>query len=167
MTVKPPEAYLLTASQIAGSEEFPLSHPLNPKSEVYLRRLGETVALQRTVVTMARVPPGKGSFIYHAHKGDEEWLYIISGRGRAGIGDETFEVGPGDFMAFPIPSIGHDLKNPYDEDFVYLMGGERGRIEVAEFPTVGKHIIFAADAIYLADSDKLRRMSFEDWVKKE
>ena len=30
--------------------------PLNSKSEVHLRRLGETVGLQRTVVTMARVP---------------------------------------------------------------------------------------------------------------
>jgi len=103
MSSKPPEAHLLTAAQIAGSDESPLSHPLNPRSEVYLRRLGETVGLQRVVVTMARVPPGKESFIYHAHKGDEEWLYIVSGRGRAEIGDKTFEVGPGDFMAFPTP----------------------------------------------------------------
>ena len=46
------------------------------------------------------------------------------------------------------------------------MGGERGRVDVGEFPTVGKHIIFAADGIYLTDSDKLRHMSFADWVKK-
>jgi uncharacterized cupin superfamily protein len=124
MSARPPEAHLLTASQIAGAPEFPLSHPLNPKSEVYLRRLGETVGLQRTAVTMARVPPGKESFIYHAHKGDEERLYVVAGRGRAEIGD------------------------------------------VAEFPTVGKHFIFAADGIDTADSDKLKHMSFEDWVKK-
>jgi len=166
MSAKPPEAHLLTAAQIAGSEEFPLSHPLNPKSEVYLRRLGEKIGLQRAIVTMARVPPGKESFIYHAHKGDEEWLYIVAGRGQAEIGDKTFDVGPGDFMAFPTPSIGHHLKNPYEADLVYLMGGERGRVDVGEFPTVGKHIIFAADGIYLADSDKLRHMSFADWVKK-
>jgi hypothetical protein len=58
------------------------------------------------------------------------------------------------------------LKNPYDADLVYLMGGERGRVDVGEFPTVGKHIIFAADGIYVADSDKLKRMGFEEWVKK-
>ena len=103
MSSKPPEAHLLTAAQIAGREAFPLSHPLNPQSEVYLRRLGETVGLQRVVVTMARVPPGKESFIYHAHKGDEELLFIVTGRGCAEIGDKTFEVGPGDFMAFPTP----------------------------------------------------------------
>lgn len=166
MTTKLPEDHLLTAAQIAAAEEFSMAHPLNPKSSVHLRRLGEAVGLQRAIVTMARVPPGKESFIYHAHKGDEEWLYIISGRGRAEIGDKTFEVGPGDFMAFPVPSVGHYLTNPFDEDLVYLMGGERGRVEVAEFPTVGKHVIFAADGIYLADSDKLKRLSFDDWVKK-
>ena len=35
------------------------------------------------------------------------------------------EVGPGDFMGFPTPSLGHHLRNPFDEDLVYLMGGER------------------------------------------
>jgi uncharacterized cupin superfamily protein len=166
MSVKPPEAHLLAAAQIAATTEFAIAHPLNPKSEVHLRRLGETVGLQRVIVTMARVPPGKESFAYHAHKGDEEWLYIVSGRGRAEIGDRTFEVGPGDFMAFPTPSIGHHLTNPYDADLVYLMGGERGRVDVGEFPKLGKHMIFTADGVYLADSDKLRHMSFEEWVKK-
>jgi uncharacterized cupin superfamily protein len=166
MTAKPPEAHLLTAAQIAAAAESALAHPLNPKSEVYLRRLGETVGLQRAIVTMARVPPGKESFAYHAHKGDEEWIYIVSGRGRAEIGDKTFEVGPGDFMAFPTPSIGHHLTNPYDADLVYLTGGERGRVDVGEFPTLGKHMIFTADGVYLADSDKLKRMSFEEWAKK-
>jgi uncharacterized cupin superfamily protein len=166
VSVKPPEAHLLSAAQIAAAEQFAISHPLNPNSEVHLRRLGETVGLQRVIVTMARIPPGKESFAYHAHKGDEEWLYIVSGRGRAEIGDKTFEVGPGDFMAFPTPSIGHHLTNPYGEDLVYLMGGERGRVDVGEFPKLGKHMIFAPDGVYLVDSDKLKRMSFEDWVKK-
>ncbi len=166
MSVKPPEAHLLTAAQIAATAEFAIAHPLNPKSEVHLRRLGETVGLQRAIVTMTRVPPGKESFAYHAHKGDEEWIYIVSGRGRAEIGDKTFEVGPGDFMAFPTPSIGHHLTNPYDADLVYLMGGERGRVDVGEFPKLGKHMIFTADGVYLADSDKLRHMSFEEWAKK-
>src|SRR5262247_1723642 len=166
MNDKTPDSHLATAAQIRAEPEVPIAHPLNPKSEVYLRRLSVKVGLQREQVYLSRIPPGKESFIYHAHKGDEEWLYILSGRGRALIGDKTFEVGPGDFMGFPTPSIGHHLKNPYDADLVYLMGGERGRVDVGEFPTVGKHMIFTADGIYMADSDKLRHMSFTDWVKK-
>ncbi len=167
MNGKTPEAHLLTAAQILAIEEAALSHPLNARSEVHLRRLGETVGLQRAIVTLARVPPGKESFAYHAHKGDEEWLYILSGRGRAEIGDKIFEVGPGDFMAFPTPSIGHHLLNPYGEDLVYLMGGERGRVDVGSFPKHGKHMIFAADGVLMVDSDKLQPMSFEQWLLKK
>lgn len=112
-------------------------------------------------------PPGKESFIFHAHTSDEEFLYILSGRGKALIGDETFEVGPGDFMAFPTPSIGHHLTNPYDEDLVYLMAGEHGRVELTEFPKSGKHGIFTADgAIYFVDSAALKRIGPEDYIKK-
>ena len=166
MNDKTPDSHLATAAQIQAEPEVPIAHPLNPKSEVYLHRLSAKIGLQREQVYLSRIPPGKESFAYHAHKGDEEWLYILSGRGRAAIGDKTFEVGPGDFMGFPAPGPAHHMTNPYTEDLVYLMGGERGRVEVGEFPTVGKHIIFAADGIYLADSDKLKRMGFEEWVKK-
>jgi uncharacterized cupin superfamily protein len=166
MNDKTPESHLFTAAQIRTEPEAPIAHPLNPKSEVYLRRLSARVGLGRAHVYLSRVPPGQESFAYHAHKGDEEWIYILSGRGRAEIGDKVFEVGPGDFMGFPTPSVGHHLTNPYDEDLVYLMGGERGRTEVAEFAKAGKHAIFGADAMYFVDSDKLQRFSFEDFFKK-
>jgi uncharacterized protein YajQ (UPF0234 family)/uncharacterized cupin superfamily protein len=162
-----PAEHLLTAAQIAKAEEAAIGHPLNPNSDVYLRRLGATVGRKRVVVTLARVPPDNESFIYHAHKGDEEWVYIPSGRSRAEIGDQAFEVAAGDFIAFPVPSVSHCLTNLYEEDLVYLMGGERAHVEVAEFPNVGKHIILAADGVYLADSDKLRPMSFGQWLHKQ
>jgi len=31
----------------------------------------------------------------------------------------------GDFMGFPAPSVGHHLRNPFDADLIYLMGGDR------------------------------------------
>ena len=39
-------------------------------------------------------------------------------RGIAEIGDETFEVGPGDAMLFTAPSVGHHLRNPFEVDLV-------------------------------------------------
>ncbi|HEY7688286.1 MAG TPA: cupin domain-containing protein [Dongiaceae bacterium] len=166
MNDKTPDSHLATAAQIKAEPEVPIAHPLNPNSEVYLRRLSVKVGLQREQVYLSRIPAGKESFAYHAHKGDEEWLFILSGRGRAVIGDKTFEVGPGDFMGFPTPSIGHHLMNPYDEDLVYLMGGERGRTDIVAFPKVGKVGLFSADGIYFVDDDKLEPTSFEAFVKK-
>jgi uncharacterized cupin superfamily protein len=51
------------------------------------------------------------------------------------------EVGPGDFMAFPTSSVPHHLKNPSDQDLVYLMGGENRKFEVADFPRLGKRMV--------------------------
>jgi hypothetical protein len=75
---------LLKASDINSMDAFEFHHPLNPNSEIYLRFLERAVGLKRIGVTIARVPPGKESFIYHAHHNEEEWVYILSGRGRGG-----------------------------------------------------------------------------------
>jgi uncharacterized cupin superfamily protein len=29
------------------------------------------------------VPPGKESFVYYSHQREEEWIYVLSGRGIA------------------------------------------------------------------------------------
>ncbi|MGH9891065.1 MAG: cupin domain-containing protein [bacterium] len=58
------------------------------------------------------VPGGKESFTYHSHHREEEWIYILSGQAIAEIDGAEYEVGPGDFMAFPTPSVAHHLRNP-------------------------------------------------------
>jgi uncharacterized cupin superfamily protein len=117
------------------------SHPLNPKSEVHMRSLGDAVGLERLGVHLMRIAPGKESFVFHMHHTEEEFIYVLSGRGIAEIGDEEHEVGPGDFMGFPTPSVGHHLKNPFTEDLVYLAGGERRVAEIADFPRIDKRLV--------------------------
>lgn len=107
-------------------------------------------------VTIARVPPGKESFIYHAHQNEEEWVYILSGRGIAEIGDREYEVEPGDFMGFGLPQQPHHLRNPFDEDLVYLIGGEAGRLDIAIFPRMGKRVIRDDESAYIFDESELQ-----------
>jgi uncharacterized cupin superfamily protein len=163
MADDPPKKCLLKTAEIETTREMRLSHPLNLNSEVHLRPLSDLAGLRRVRLTLGRIAPGKESFAYHAHEADEEFVYILSGRGRAEVGDETFEVGPGDFMGFATPSVGHHLTNPYDEDLVYLMGGERSRVEVGSFPRAGKRIIFSASGIFQVDEKDLRPMRLEEW----
>ena len=154
MTDKP-EA-LLRASEIAETKEIKAQHPLNPNSEVYIRTMSEAVGMSRVGVHLARVPPGKESLAYHTHHYEEEFLYILSGRGIADIDGREFEVGPGDFLGFKVPSVGHNLRNPFDEDLVYMMGGERRDFEVADFPRLQKRLIRdreKAVIVHVADLD--------------
>ena len=166
MSDTPKAKPLLTKADISAIPEFHLSHPWNANSDIYLKSLSAIAGLTRTALTLARVPPGKESFLYHSHERDEEFVYILSGRGRAEIGEETFEVGPGDFMGFPAPGgPAHHLTNPFDEDLVYLMGGERSGFDIGHFPREGKKIIFHGDdSIHAVEDSALTRMGMEQWV---
>jgi uncharacterized cupin superfamily protein len=147
-----PEANgLLLRSNEIRAQELSVSHPWNPKSAIVGMMLARTVGLRRTGVTFARLATGKESFVYHSHHREEEWLYIISGRGIAEIDGQEYEVGAGDFMGFPTPSVAHHLRNPYVEELVYLMGGENLDFEVADFPKLGKRMVRRSTGIEIYD----------------
>ena len=119
---------------------------LNPNSEFIGAGLSRMAGMSRAHVTLARLPAGKDSFAYHAHMMEEEWVYILSGRGIAEIDGASHAVGPGDFMGFPTPSVPHLLKNPFEEELVYLMGGEDKPLDVLDYPTLGKRYLLVGSA---------------------
>jgi len=147
------------AKSLVRANEYPVdqygSHPLNENSAICLNPLSGLTGLERIVVMHGRVPPGKESFVYHSHEHEEEFLYILAGRGIAEIGDEEYEVGPGDFMGFPTPSVGHHLRNPFDQDLVYLMGGEHRDAEVCDFPRQRKRLFRSSTTGSIVDYDDI------------
>jgi uncharacterized cupin superfamily protein len=147
--------YVVRAEEMdEGASAF--SHPWNPNSEMYGIRLGALVGLARTGVNRVRVPPGKESFIYHSHHREEEWIFVVSGRAVAEIDGEEYEVSSGDFMGFPTPGVAHHLRNPYDEDLVYLVGGESHEVEVADFPRLGKRMLRLGQDVEIYDVSDAR-----------
>jgi len=147
--------FIIRADEIAGRARA-FSHPWNPNSEIVGTRLGALVGLSRTAVNWASVPAGKESFIYHSHYREEEWIYIISGRGVAEIDGEEFEVAAGDFMGFPTPGVAHHLSNPSDEDLIYLVGGENLDVEIADFPRLGRRMIRRGQEVEIYDVSDAR-----------
>jgi uncharacterized cupin superfamily protein len=117
------------------------SHPWNPASQVTGAQLGRLAGLVRTGVNIARLAPGKESFAYHAHHTEEEWIYVLSGIGTAFIDGNEYQLEAGDFVAFPTPSVPHNMANRSREELVYLMGGESHRNEVADFPLLDRRMV--------------------------
>jgi uncharacterized cupin superfamily protein len=152
---------LISADAIKQLQEQSFSHPLNPNSEIKGVFLGQAVGLQRIGINLAYIPPGKESFIYHSHQLEEEFIYILSGRGMAEIDGEEFEVSAGDFMGFPTPSVAHHLRNPFDENLVYLMGGEHCKVEIADFPHVKKRMFRNENEVQIVDWDNLKSFGSE------
>jgi uncharacterized cupin superfamily protein len=150
-----PQSHLLKATDITNQPAFEFHHPLNPNSEVHLRSLSRATGLNRVAVSLARIPAGKESFIYHAHSNEEEWLYILSGRGIAEIGETEQEVGPGDFLGFGQPQAPHHLRNPFDQELVYLVGGEVVSVDIGTFPRHGKRVVREGDQAYIVEDTAL------------
>ena len=79
------------------------------------------------------------SYVYHSHRAEDE-------------------VGAGDFMGFPTPSVAHHLRNPFDEDLVYLCGGEIRDLEVAEYPRNQLVLIRRGDEAHVVPSSAVRKI---------
>jgi uncharacterized cupin superfamily protein len=129
---------LLKAAALARTKKQRRVHPLNPKGVRHGISLGDAVGMQHIGVHLVRVAQGDETTEYHTHYCDEEFLYILSGRGIAEIDDKKFEVGPGDFMGFVAQSVPHTMSNPFKDDLVYLMGGTRKPFDVSEYPRIRK-----------------------------
>lgn len=111
-------------------------HPQNPRSEVGLTWMSRP-ALTRVSVGVAAVPAGRESFVKHLHRHDEEWMYVLSGRGVATLGEREEPIEPGDFLGFPAGEPAHNVRATGDAELVYLQGGDawsRSTIEIADFP---------------------------------
>ncbi len=132
--------HLLKATDVEQMQETVKVHPLNSQAVRNIKSLSDAVGMNHLGIHLVRVEPGKETTQFHFHHQEEEFIYIISGRGIAEIGDEQFEVEPGDFMGFTAPSLPHCLKNPFDEDLVYLMGGERRSFDVCDYPRIKKRL---------------------------
>ncbi len=113
-------------------------HFLNPGAIRYTRSLGDASGLQTIGVHLVRLKQGDESTEYHFHHQDEEWVYILSGKGIAEIGSKKYKIGAGDFMGFVAASQPHAMTNPNKTDLLYLVGGNRCPLDVCDYPRINK-----------------------------
>ena len=140
-TLPDPRTLLFSAADRRREPEEGARHPLNPRSEIHGHVLSRRTGLRRVGVNLFRVPVGKESTAFHLHWNEEEFAFVLSGRGVAEIGDRELEIGPGDFLGFPPGTHAHNFRNTGTEDLVFLSGGESREVEVGDFPREGKRAV--------------------------
>ena len=133
--------HLLRRADIEAKTETRTQHQFNDNAVRHSRALSADTGMSRIGVHLVRIEAGHDSTTHHYHDADEEFIYVLSGRGRARIGDEEFDIAAGDFMGFPAPSPAHSMHNPYSEDLVYLMGGERWATDIVHYPDIKRSMI--------------------------
>ena len=147
--------HLIKRDEIERMEEKVVQHQFNDNAIRHTKTLSGLAGLSRLGLHIVRIEPGCESTTHHSHEADEEFILILYGTGTARIDDEYFEVGEGDFMAFPAPGPAHSLYNDGDTDLVYFVGGESNLPDVVHYPTIRRSMTKTAERRAYSDWDDI------------
>lgn len=152
---------LLTAAEIAALPGEKRIHFLNPNAVRINKSLGDAVGLHHIGVHLISVEPGRDTTEYHIHYYEEECVYVLSGTGKAIIGDDEYPLATGDFLGLPRNMVAHNIVNDGDETLVCLVMGQRLEQDVADYPRLGKRLYRHGgqwDVVDLADIGVAQRV---------
>lgn len=114
-------------------EGMNLSH--GNKFAAVRKRLGASSGARDLGCSWYEVPPGKQAFPHHAHFGNEEAFFILSGEGVCRIGTEEVKVRAGDFISCPRgPDFAHSLRNTSDVPLTYLGFSTANDTDIVTYP---------------------------------
>ncbi len=130
----------LSAGKIAAMEGVRRVHSLNAAAIRIDKSLGDETGLKNIGIHLISIPPGAKSTEFHTHKYEEEAIYVLSGQGKEIIGEESYAIGPGDFIAFPAGGPGHETVNDGSAPLACLVFGQRLSQDVIDYPRQSKRI---------------------------
>jgi uncharacterized cupin superfamily protein len=134
------EKYLITAGEIAAMEGLQKTHFLNPNAKRNNKSLGDVAGLTGFGFHIIEVKPGDETTEHHQHYYEDECVYVLAGTATAFIGEESFAIGPGDFVGYRKGGLAHSIKNTGNEIFRCIVVGERLPHDVADYPRLDKRI---------------------------
>ena len=112
---------------VSQSDVKPYS-PANHTGTKNFRLIGpETVGARQVEMLIGEVGRGKGA-LPHAHPGIEQVCYLLEGEAHVEVGDEKFEMKPGEACFFPADAM-----------HVFIVTSEKARVMVVYAPPYGEN----------------------------
>lgn len=130
----------LSAKQIAAMQSIRRVHQLNAAAIREDKSLGDETGLKNIGIHLITIAAGDKSTEFHSHKYEDEAIYVLSGHGTEAIGNETYKIGPGDFIGLPAGGPAHETINDGSEPLVCLVIGQRLPQDVVDYPHKGKRL---------------------------
>jgi uncharacterized cupin superfamily protein len=130
----------VSAAKIAAMEGIRRVHNLNPAAIRTDKSLGDEAGLKNIGIHLITIAPRDKSTEFHAHKYEDEAIYVLSGHGTEIIGDQTHKIGPGDFIGLPAGGPAHETINDGSEPLVCLVIGQRLAQDVVDYPRQAKRL---------------------------
>lgn len=132
--------YLLRAGEIEDMAGLDKTHFLNTNAVRNNKSLGDLTGLTGIGFHIIEVKPGHETTEYHVHHHEDECVYVLAGRATATVGDDTFAIGPGDFLGYRKGGLAHTITNTGSETLRCIVVGERLAHDVGDYPKLGKRI---------------------------
>jgi uncharacterized cupin superfamily protein len=133
-------------------QEFPGVLPEHLKEKYGGSKLGQAAAkigAEKLGYNVTIVPPGRRAFQFHSHKVNEEMFFILEGEGEVRVGENTFLITAGDFIAHPPGSPAHQIINTSTKELRYLAVSTKEGPEIAEYPDSKKFGVLSKDFRFL------------------
>ena len=147
---------ILSAQAIAAMDAVKRVHFLNEGAIRSNKSIGDAAGLKNIGVHVITVQPGHRSTEYHFHHYEEECVYVLSGHGTAVEGETSHKIGPGDFLAYPIDKVAHEMINDGDAPLVSLVIGQRLAQDISDYPRKGKRLYRHSGERRLVDIDGIK-----------
>jgi uncharacterized cupin superfamily protein len=115
----------------------------------YNRRLGQHAGLKNFGVNLTRILPGGQSSYRHAHKTQDEFIYVLSGEVVMETNGGAQTLGPGMCAGFPAGAgDAHRFLNKSTADVLLLVVGDKSPNDEVTYPDIDMHGKQGADGKY-------------------
>ncbi|WP_317932942.1 cupin domain-containing protein [Halioxenophilus sp. WMMB6] len=132
--------YIITRAEIAALPGLDKTHFLNDNAQRNNKSLGDLTGLTGFGFHLIEVAPGRESTEYHVHRFEDECTYILQGEAEVTIGEQSFAVGAGDFIAYPANGLPHTMRNCGTTTLRCIVVGERRAHDEVDYPLQGKRL---------------------------
>ena len=130
------EIYLVTRDEIEAMQGLRYQHFLNPNAVRFGKPLGDMTGLTGLGFHIVETEPDRDSTEFHYHLNEDEAVYVLSGRGTATVGCDSFHVKAGDFVGYRKGGLPHMMTSRGSEILRCLVVGERRAFDVVDYPRV-------------------------------
>lgn len=124
-------------NNISNINNIPKEYMYDPdfKSKLKTILIGDAIGCEKIYVNIDYVKPGAQSVKYHSHSKQEEFYFIMSGKGILRIDDKEILIKTGDVISVPAgKDNGHQFINNSSEILQILDIGTREKDDIITYP---------------------------------
>ncbi len=150
-------------NNISNINSIPKEYMDDPdfKTKMKTVLIGDAIGSEKIYVNIDYVKPGAASVKYHSHSKQEEFYFVLSGKGIFRIDDKEILINTGDVISLPAgKDNGHQFLNNSSEILQILDIGTREKDDIVTYPEENMILIKNKRLVFNMDDN------IKDWTSE-